>query len=44
MRALQEARVGYGAAAFDQLLYERLDATLDEYLTAATEALPSPPQ
>ena len=38
VRALQEA----GAASFDRLLYERLDATLDEYLNALREALAAP--
>ena len=37
--ALQEAQAGNGAEAFDRLLYERLDATLGEYLTASREAL-----
>ncbi len=38
VRALQEE----GAADFDRLLYERLDATLGEYLIAAKEALAAP--
>ena len=42
--ALQEARSGQGAEIFDRLLYERLDATLDEYLTAARQALLEQPQ
>lgn len=33
-RALQEAQAGRGPADFDALLYERLDATLGEYLSA----------
>jgi Fic family protein len=39
LHALQEAQAGRGTAGFDRLLYERLDATLAEYLTAAREAL-----
>ncbi|HUN44385.1 MAG TPA: Fic family protein [Acetobacteraceae bacterium] len=38
LTALQEAQAGRGDAAFRRLLYERLDATLDEYVTAAREA------
>ena len=34
IRALQEAQSGQGSGKFDNLLYERLDATLDEYLSA----------
>jgi Fic family protein len=34
IRALQQAQAVEGTAAFDALLYERLDATLEEYLTA----------
>jgi Fic family protein len=40
IRALQEAQAGQGAESFDRLLYERLDATLGEYLSALKEALP----
>ena len=40
LRALQEAQAGQGTASFDRLLYQRLDATLEEYLRAAREALP----
>ena len=40
--ALQQAREGRGATAFDRLLYERLDATFGEYLSAHREALPAP--
>jgi Fic family protein len=40
--ALQDAQTGRGAAAFDRLLYERLDATLREYLDAARQALTAP--
>jgi Fic family protein len=44
VRALQEAQAGRGAEGFDRLLYERLDATLDEYLKALREALPTSAQ
>ena len=40
--ALQTAQAGRGTEAFDRLLYERLDATLGEYLSASREALPTP--
>jgi Fic family protein len=40
--ALQQAQAGGGTGAFDRLLYERLDATLWEYVTAARQALPAP--
>jgi Fic family protein len=40
--ALQKAQAGDGPAAFDRLLYERLDTTLGEYLSALQEALPEP--
>jgi Fic family protein len=33
IRALQRAQAGHGTGAFDQLLYERLNATLADYLT-----------
>lgn len=36
IRALQHAQAGQGTQNFDALLYERLDATLDEYLRALT--------
>lgn len=39
--ALQEAQAGGGPERFYRLLYERLDATLAEYLTAAKEVLPA---
>jgi Fic family protein len=39
--ALQEAQAGRGPARLDRLLYERLDATLAEYLSAANEVLPA---
>lgn len=38
--ALQEARAGSGDENFDCLLYERLDAALDEHLNALRAALP----
>ena len=34
IRALQQSQAGQGSEAFDALLYERLDATLDEWLRA----------
>ncbi|MBV8737792.1 MAG: Fic family protein [Alphaproteobacteria bacterium] len=40
--ALQDAQAGRGSAGFDRLLYERLDATLGETLSALREALPRP--
>ena len=40
--ALQSAQAGRGSADFDRLLYERLDATLDEYLSAARQTLAAP--
>lgn len=41
--AFQQAQAGRGTAAFDRLLYERLDATLEESLSALRQALPAPP-
>ena len=38
--ALQESQAGRGDEAFERLLYERLDATLTEYLSAMRQALP----
>jgi Fic family protein len=38
--ALQEAQAGGGAENFERLLYERLDATLDEYIAALNASLP----
>jgi Fic family protein len=43
LKALQDSQAGQGDADFKQLLYERLDATLGEYLSALRQALPSPP-
>ena len=40
--ALQVAQADGGAAAFDRLLYERLAATLGEYVDAAGQAIPAP--
>ncbi len=34
IRALQQAQAGHGSKSFNDLLYERLDATLGEYLSA----------
>jgi Fic family protein len=34
IRSLQHAQAGAGTESFDRLLYERLDATLNEYLSA----------
>jgi Fic family protein len=44
VRALQLAQAGHGAQGFDRLLYERLDATLGEYVGALKQALPMPPE
>ena len=38
---LQQAQAGGGTEAFDRLLYERLDATLGEYVNASRQALPA---
>jgi Fic family protein len=40
--ALQSAQADRGSADFDRLHYERLDATLDEYLSVARQALAAP--
>ena len=42
IRALQEAQDGRGTESFERLLYERLDATLAEYVSASQEALAAP--
>ena len=42
INALQDAQAGHGSAAFDRLLYERLDSTLEETLRASREALTAP--
>ena len=42
VRALQAAQSGQGEAAFNRLLFARLDVTLDEYLRAAREAVAAP--
>jgi Fic family protein len=44
IRALQQAQAGQGSGSFDNLLYERLDATLGEYLSALQEARPPEPK
>jgi Fic family protein len=41
LRALQQAEAGGGDEAFKTLLYERLEASLKEYLGALKQALPS---
>jgi Fic family protein len=38
LHALQEAQAGRGTEAFDRLLHERLDETLEDYLGAARQA------
>lgn len=43
LRALQRAQAGEGTGDFDCLLYARLDATLEEALSAVREALAVPP-
>lgn len=40
LQALQSAQAERGDEDFRRLLYERLDATLEEYLNALREALP----
>jgi len=40
IRGLQEEQAGQGTERFNALLYNRLDATLVEYLSALQEALP----
>jgi Fic family protein len=42
--ALQDSQAGRGSGKFDHLLYERLDATLGESLSALQEALTAPTQ
>jgi hypothetical protein len=39
---LQQVQGGQGAEAFGRLLYERLDATLGEYVSACQEAVSIP--
>jgi Fic family protein len=41
IRVLQQAQAGRGIENFDALLYRRLDATLDEYLSALQSASPA---
>jgi Fic family protein len=38
VRALQQSQAGQGSESFDNLLYERLDATLGEYLSSFESA------
>ena len=38
--SLQAAQAGQGSAAFEQLLYTRLDSTLDEAIGACRDAAP----
>jgi Fic family protein len=42
--SLQPRQSGQGSGQFEQLLYQRLDATLDEALAAGRDALPSGPE
>lgn len=42
INALQQAQAGQGEAAFNRLLYERLAATLSEYIAALQAAASSP--
>ncbi len=44
IRSLQEAQAGQGTERFSGLLYRRLDATLEEYLSALEEGLPPVPK
>jgi Fic family protein len=39
IRALQQSQAGQGIETLDRLLYQRLDATLGEYLSSLNEAL-----
>jgi Fic family protein len=40
LRSLQQEQAGQGAESFNALLYKRLDATLEEYLSVLQEAQP----
>jgi Fic family protein len=42
LRGLQKSQAGQGDEDFQRLLYERLDSTLGEHLSAMQEALPPP--
>lgn len=42
LSALQQEQAGRGAGAFNRMLYERLDASLGESLSALKQALPAP--
>jgi hypothetical protein len=43
IRALQQAQAGLGRESFNHLLYERLEATLEEYLRVLQEPQPAKP-
>jgi Fic family protein len=43
VRGLQEAQAGQGTQTFDDLLYQRLDAALGDYLSALEPEPPKPP-
>jgi hypothetical protein len=43
IRALQEPQAGLGASMFSAVLYERLDATLDDYLEVLILTNPQSP-
>ncbi|HVC62484.1 MAG TPA: Fic family protein [Acetobacteraceae bacterium] len=42
LKTLQDAQAGQSDAGFNRLLYQRLDATFDEYLGAERETLSAP--
>jgi Fic family protein len=44
IRSLQQAQEGLGTESFSRLLYKRLDATLDEYLSALQAEPPTEPK
>jgi len=44
IRSLQQEQAGQGPESLNALLYRRLDATLEEYLSALQEALPPEPK
>ena len=44
IRALQQAQIGGGADAFNDLLRARLEVALDETLVALNQALAAPPR
>jgi hypothetical protein len=43
VRSLQQSQAGQGSEAFSRLLYQRLDATLDECLSAFEEGRSTAP-